>query len=65
MNFYEHLLKNYPLSGTPYQQSVLLNDFENALFDACPWILEMDEDAQNEIVEFLFGKWHTWQRRPA
>ncbi len=65
MRFYDALLKKYPVPGTPRQQSDLLNEFEAKLFHAFPWTLDLDENEQNEIIEFLFGKWYAWQRDEA
>lgn len=61
MNFFDTIKAMVPWL-TPRQASILLNDFENALFNNNPEYLELPETEQNAIVIREFKKSHHVRR---
>jgi hypothetical protein len=53
MTFFQDI-KQYSPQLTDRECSDRLNKMENELFDAVPWLLELDEEKQNQIVEYIY-----------
>jgi hypothetical protein len=54
MTFFSRIIASAAQSDTEKEVSDKLNAMEIDLFRACPWILELPEAQQDDIVEYVW-----------
>lgn len=54
MAYFEQIKQLSPLGLTDTQISDNLNDFEMLIFNALPWVLDLEEEQQSDLIVFFY-----------